>query len=154
MGIYLVRCETKKGEECIFQSHGQNCKSKSQYDITHNSSHICAYTSIFDNFIKPMKYHPLLNSNDYKNNYILLAWSYLVTIKRGVVVTLLFKFWIRFTTIAINWSKVNADSNIKSTLLILIKDKFSNYILCVIWIQEFISYKILLNHSWNIKRFL
>ena len=88
---------------------------------SHTTARIYAHTSIFDNSIKPMKYHPLLNSNDYKNNYILLAWSYLVTIKRGVVVTLLFKFWIKFTTIAINWSKVNADSNIKSTLLIFFK---------------------------------
>ena len=153
MGIYLVRCETKKGKNVYFKVTDKTVKVSLSM-TSHTTTRIYAHTSIFDNFIKPMKYHPLLNSNDYKNNYILLAWSYLVTIKRGVVVTLLFKFWIKFTTIAINWSKVNADSNIKSTLLILIKDKFSNYLLCVIWIQEFISYKILLNHSWNIKRFL
>ena len=73
MGIYLLQCETKKGEECIFQSHGRKYKV-TQCDITHKcTTHLYPYTHSFDNFIKPMKYHPLLNSNDFKNNYIMLA---------------------------------------------------------------------------------
>ena len=51
----------QKGGKNVFQSHGRRYKVE-PHDITHNTTDTTLYQT-------PMKYHPLLHDNDYKNNY-------------------------------------------------------------------------------------
>ena len=54
----------KRGKN-VFQSHGRRHKVE-PHDITHTHNTTHRYTQLY---INPMKYHPLLHDNDYKNNY-------------------------------------------------------------------------------------